>query len=112
MSTNRIAKIEDHEGHGFCGTCQRDNLRWIVTLADGTQCGTECAKKVLGYTVSPKNYTWMTGYVAVAEYTDACETAVLYRRADGRTVLVSNGCPQVMGGGAREFERRYGAVAA
>ena len=110
MSTAQatIAKIEDHEGFGRCSECEREGLRWIVVLSDGTSVGTECAKRVLGHSVTPKSYSWMTGFSAVAEHVTKFETAVLYRNDKGRTALAINGVLQSMGGGAREFERLFG----
>jgi hypothetical protein len=52
-------KVEDHEGHGICRQCDRENLRWIVTLSDGSTVGTECARTVLGYKPAPASYRWV-----------------------------------------------------
>lgn len=109
MTTTKlhITKVEDHEGMGRCGHCEREGLRWIVVLSDGTSVGTECAKRVLGYTLKPASYTWMTGYAPIAEYSNKWETAVVYANAAGRTNLVVNGHLQVIGAGMREFTRLY-----
>jgi hypothetical protein len=103
-----ITKVEDHEGFGRCGQCERENLRWVVVLSDGTRVGTECAKRACGIVVKAATYQWMTEYEPVAEYADKFETAVVYQhRTSDRTRLVVNGYLQVNGGGMAEFARRY-----
>lgn len=108
MSTKlHIAKVEDHEGFGRCGHCDREGLRWIIRLSDGSGVGTECAKRVLGFAPSPKSYNWVAGCEVVAEHSDKWETATVYRNAKGRTILAVNGHAVVIGAGLVEFNRRY-----
>lgn len=109
MSGLHIEKIEDYEGGGFCSACQKDNLRWIVTLSDGQKIGTECAKKALGYAPKPAAYSWIKDYKPIREYKDKWETAVVWKHKTGtNTRLTVNGHLQMTGGGLQEFERRYG----
>ena len=105
-SALHVTKIEDHEGFGRCGHCDRENLRWIVVLSDGTRVGTECAKRVLGINVKPNDYTWLTDYDLVAEHVTAHETFALYQLRGGtRTRLAINGHLAVNGNGRAYFER-------
>ena len=70
MQRLHVVKVEDHEGDGTCRECGREGLRWIVTLSDGTQVGTECTKKLLGVRVTPTKHQWVTAFVAVAEHVE------------------------------------------
>lgn len=108
MNTTKlhITKFEDHEGDGRCGHCGREGLRWIAVLSDGSKCGTECAKRVLGYAPAPKSFNWIAGCEVIAEHADKWTTSVVYRNAAGRTFLAENGVLMVIGGGLAEFERR------
>jgi len=45
-----VVKVEDREGTGTCTACGREGLRWIVTLSDGTQVGTEINIRTAGQT--------------------------------------------------------------
>lgn len=103
-----ITKVEDHEGHGRCGQCGREGLRWIAILSDGTSCGTECAQRVLGRTLNPKSLTWIAGTTVIAEHTTKWDTAIVYQAPGGRTLLAINGYLQTNGGGLQQFERLYG----
>lgn len=106
-----IAKIEDHEGLGRCGACEREGLRWIVVLSDGSQIGTECAKKVLGWKINRDRYAWLNNYEPVAEGVDCDTTFVLYRRRDGRAYAIAQNGAQLLSG-PPEFAlhewRKYG----
>jgi hypothetical protein len=79
-----IVKIEDHEGDGTCTACGREGLRWIVTLSDGTQVGTECTKRVTGAKPAPKSYTWVGDFRIVAEHDEYGTSYVLWQHKDGR----------------------------
>lgn len=102
-----IVKIEDHEGSGYCSACGRDNLRWIVTLSDGTRVGTECAKAVLGWKPTPAGYTWVTNFRAVAERTNRYgEHEVLWQHKTGtQTRLTVNGILCTVGGARADWDR-------
>ena len=106
-NTLTITKIEDHEGNGHCGHCDRDNLRWICTLTDGTQVGTECAKKILGWKPSPKNYQWISDFQIVAEHIEADTTFVMWQQKDGReTRETRNGGLVSIGGIRSDWTKR------
>ena len=70
-ATVTLVKIEDHEGNGECRECGRTGLRWIATLSDGTHVGTECAKQILGWKPTPKTYTWVADFTAIAKVVEA-----------------------------------------
>ena len=106
-----ITKFEDREGFGRCGHCGREGLRWIAVLSDGTACGTECAKRVLGYAPAPKSFNWIAGCEVIAEYSDKFETAIVYRNTHGCTLMATNGHLVVIGNALAEFNRRYGVAA-
>lgn len=80
-ATATIARVEDAEGDGRCGHCDREGLRWVVVLSDGSRYGLNCAKKAFGIKLLPADYVWSTGFTPCAEH-----------RHDGRVyVLWSNG---------------------
>lgn len=94
-----IVKIEDHEGDGTCTVCGREGLRWIVTLSDGTQVGTECTKRALGYAITPAKHKWTTAFRPVAEHTDCGSTYVLWEARTGNgTRETRDGHLTVVGG--------------
>jgi hypothetical protein len=103
-----VAKVEDYEGDGECGHCDRTGLRWIVTLSDGSKVGSECAKKLMGWKMSPKNYSWVNRFVPVAEKSMKHGNYVLWQGKTGKGgVLMVNGHATAFGGFAaieREFE--------
>ena len=101
MTTSKlhIIKVEDHEGNGYCGACGRENLKWIVTLSDGSEIGTECAKKTLGMTVSPANHKWVSDFTAIAEHNDFDVTYVLWQHnTSSATRETRNGHLTIIGG--------------
>jgi hypothetical protein len=110
--TVHMVKIEDHEGEGRCGACQREGLRWIVTMSDGSQVGTECAKRVMGYKPAPKSYAWVADYQPVAEHTECpaskyAATYVLWQHKAGtKTIETRNGVLQAVGGVRQAWERK------
>jgi hypothetical protein len=68
MTTTKLSidKIEDREGDGTCRHCDREGLRWIFVLSDGTEIGSGCARKVLGFAPAPKAFAWVSKFEAVA----------------------------------------------
>lgn len=109
MTTTKIhlVKIEDHEGDGRCGACGREGLRWIAVLSDGTQVGTECAKAVLGYRPTARDYSWVVDYTAVAEHVEYGVTYIMWQHKRGaRTVATRNGVLDTVGGVRAEWTRR------
>ena len=89
-----VTKIEDREGNGICQCCDRENLRWIVTLSDGSSVGTQCANKIMGH----KNYNWksltadIAGMLIIREWTSHCETICLLSNVTGtRFAITVNG---------------------
>lgn len=61
--TPALSHYEDHEGDGTCSRCQREGIRWIAVLTDGTRVGGECAKKVLGHNIpSAKRLNWLAKF--------------------------------------------------
>lgn len=96
-----IAKIEDHEGDGRCGSCGRENLRWVATLSDGSQVGLECAKKVIGFKPAPIEYSWIGDYEIVAEHVEYGRTHVLWQRKGGNATRETRGGVVVSVGGVR-----------
>jgi hypothetical protein len=110
--TKTIAKIEDYEGAGRCSACGREGLRWIVTLSDGTQIGTECAKRTLGITVAPKSYQWVTDYAPVAEHVEDGAVYVMWQRKGGTQTRETRGGTLVSVGGVRQDWAARGWLAA
>jgi hypothetical protein len=107
VSALHVVKVEDHEGTGECGACPRTGLRWIVVLSDGSRIGTECAKRVLGIPVSPRNHRWVEHFDVIAEFTDGRESWVLYRRKGGvQTRDTRNGALMGIGGCEADWKRR------
>jgi hypothetical protein len=88
--TLRIARFEDHEGDGRCGHCEREGLRWIVRLSDGSGVGTECAKAVLGWKPAPRDYKWIIGFSVVAETVAYGETFAVWQNG-ARFALTQSG---------------------
>jgi len=105
--TVHMVKIEDHEGEGRCGACQREGLRWIVTMSDGSQVGTECAKRVMGFKPAPKTYAWVEHFTPVAEHTEYRQTYVLWQHKAGTaTRETMNGTLMAVGGVRQTWERK------
>lgn len=94
-----IVKIEDHEGDGRCSECNREGLRWICTLSDGTTVGTECARKIVGFKPAPKSYNWAAGFTATAKRAEGNTTFVLWR--NGNRVAVTRNAILVAVGGSQ-----------
>jgi hypothetical protein len=103
-----LVKVEDHEGFGACSHCNREGLRWICTLSDGTTCGTECAKKVMGWKPAIKAYCWTANFTATAEHDDHGTVYVLWTHKSGNGGAISrNGELNLMGSYAHdEWARR------
>ena len=53
--------IQDCEYDGTCTMCGKEGVRWIVVMSDGSRVGGECAKKLLGWKPTAKNFSWVTG---------------------------------------------------
>jgi hypothetical protein len=104
----RLVKIEDHEGYGICHECRREGLRWVAVLSDGTQVGTECAKRVLGFKLAPKDYNWAADFTPVAEYVDCGDMFVLWQHKQRPTLDRStlNGRLFAVNGVRAEWQRR------
>lgn len=109
----RIEKIEDREGFGVCSHCGREGLRWIATLSDGSGCGLECAKRVVGFKPAPTAYRWAEHFEAVAEYRetngygDVLGVWVLWQHKSGTATRETlNGNLQTVGGCRVAWERR------
>jgi hypothetical protein len=102
-----LVKVTDHEGHGVCGLCQREGLRWICTLSDGSTCGVECAKRVMGWKPAPKSYAWAADFTAVAEHREGTQVFVLWRHKTGTATreTLCGGLQQV-GGVERSWTQR------
>lgn len=104
-STVKIAKVEDHEGFGRCQECDREGLRWVITLSDGRQVGSECAKQALGFRIRPSEHSWVTGFDAVAEHVEYGETRVLWQSKTGaQSRETRSGLLVRVGGARREWE--------
>ncbi len=107
-----VVKIEDHEGSGECQSCGRTGLRWIVTLSDGSKVGTECAKKVMGWTPAPKSYAWVADYTPVAEHVIGAEHFIMWQHKHGnRTRMTINGVLYQDGGVRQDWIRKGWIVA-
>lgn len=109
----KVEKIEDHEGDGTCGHCGREGLRWIATLSDGSRCGLECAKRVLGFKPAPTAYKWVSDFTQVAEYRevnsygDTLAVWVLWQHKRGNaTRETRDGFLQSVGGMRAAWEAR------
>lgn len=113
MSTPKlsVSHVEDHQDRdGVCGHCQRENLRWIMVLSDGTKVGSSCMKKVLGWSVPTKKIDWVVGKTLVATkvFTSGGETVTytLWTTEGGRTSEARNGYLNSVGGARADWERR------
>lgn len=109
MTALHVTMIRDAEGFGRCSHCDREGLRWIVTLSDGTNVGQGCAREILGYAVSARGVAWQSEFVPTASHTEGPDTYVLWARRDGRpeTRITRNGL-LTMVGGARVMWRERG----
>jgi hypothetical protein len=106
-TTVHLVKIEDHEGFGICQECNREGLRWIARLSDGSGVGVECAKGILGYRPAPKSYAWVSDYTAIAEVVEYGETFVLWQHKRGAlTSSTRNGQLFSVGGARAEWIAR------
>lgn len=105
--TLSIVKINDMEFEGRCTVCQREGLRWVATLSDGTGVGLECAKKVLGFKPKPVTYQWVPLYTAIAEYREGGHAWVLWQRKNGtETRETRNGHLMAVGGCRADWAKR------
>ena len=101
-----LVRVDDREGNGRCGACQREGLRWICVLSDGTEVGTECAKAALGYKPTPKTYAWVSDYTAVAERTEGSAVWTLWQAKNNSTTRETlNGNLRSIGGCRQAWER-------
>lgn len=93
-----IELIRDCEGAGRCGACQREGLRWVAQLSDGSHVGLECAKKVLGFRPAPKAYNWIADYTLTGTHTTPWETVGFWTSKDGRSAAITvNGAAHQFG---------------
>ena len=108
MTKLTIEKIEDREGDGTCRHCGREGLRWIFILSDGTEIGSGCARKVLGWAPAPKSYTW----AAKVEAVETVGAHTLYRsRKNGDAVMViAQGANLVVSGPGAWVRSRWSEV--
>ena len=97
MTKLTVVKVLDREHEGVCQECDKQNLRWILVLSDGSTVGIECAKKLTGAAFTAKKVEWVAGAVEVASGMDCGATVVLYRRGDGAVIAV-DGRPMMTGG--------------
>ena len=105
--TLTVHKVEDYEGNGECGHCDRTGLRWMVTLSDGSKVGSQCAKKLMGWKATPKNFDWTAKFNVVEEKTIVHDHFVLWQGKTGKGgVLMINGHATAFGGFAA-IERDY-----
>lgn len=116
-----IVRIEDHEGTGTCGNCQREGLRWIVVIGEDARevahVGAECAKKVLGYALArPGSYKWVSDYALTEQYDgDAAHgvTYTLWTRKDGNAAVIARNGYAILSGSLsavqRDWTTRYAA---
>ena len=107
-STPHLVKVEDHEGTGTCGACDREGLRWVCILSDGSRIGTECAKKLMGWKMAPKAYNWVADFEPVAEFVEYGATYVLWQYKRGAQTRETRNGHLVAVGGRREEWKRMG----
>lgn len=106
-----LAKIEDHEGSGRCQACDREGLRWIAVLSDGSHLGLECAATVLGYRPARNAYAWTADFQPVVEFTETwpnwqTDIWILWQNTQGHTRETCNGALRSVGGCAQSWEQR------
>lgn len=107
MTTIKLHKIEDYEGHGICRECGREGLRWIATLSDGSQVGLECSKRVLGFKPAPKAYNWLADFRPVAEFNDCGNLHVMWQHKAGTATRETlNGNLVQIGGVSAKWQQR------
>lgn len=103
-TTPTLVRVDDREGEGRCDACEREGLRWVCVLSDGTEVGTECAKAALGYKPTPKAYAWVADYAPVSEYREgngaSAVTWTLYAAKTGNATRATRDGVLVMVGGA------------
>jgi len=78
MNKLTVTKIEDREGQGICQHCNREGLRWIVILSDGSSVGFDCAKDLTGRRINGRNLNWIKAAIEMAHGTDGFEHFTLY----------------------------------
>lgn len=110
-ATVTLVRVEDHEGTGTCGACDREGLRWIAVLSDGSRVGVECAKKVLGWKPAPASYSWVEFFEPIAEHDDFGAVYVLWQQKNGAQTRVTRAGSTVLVGGGRDFWTREGWAA-
>ncbi|MFE6966794.1 hypothetical protein ACFVAJ_16920 [Agromyces sp. NPDC057679] len=100
----RIAYLEDAEGDGVCGHCNREGLRWVVHFHDGAAVGLQCARKHLGVKVAAKDIAWQTGFTPIAEHREHDVVYMLWSNGR-RTNMTQNGLLVAVGGQQAEWEK-------
>lgn len=99
MTTLTVWRIEDHEGTGECQQCGKTGLRWVTYLSDGSRVGGECAKRIMGWAPTARNFSWLTGMTLVGEASlSPTQCMTLWRSEDeARGVLAINGIANQVG---------------
>lgn len=102
-ATLTVHKIEDYAGEGRCSACRRNGLRWVVTLSDGSQVGTECTVALIGRKVSLAGLReWVPMFRIVAEHTDTDGAHhVMWQRINGSRTCETVDATLVSVGGVR-----------
>lgn len=107
-----IEVIRDCEGEGRCGACDREGLRWVAQLSDGSNVGLECAKRVLGFKPAPKSYNWQADYTLKGTLSKGAEFFGVWIHTNGRAAAITRNGVMVCNGPAEwvaEQLKRYAA---
>lgn len=113
MTTLTVWRVEDHEGTGECQRCGKTGLRWVTYLSDGSRVGGECAKRLMGWAPTKKNFSWVTGMTLLAEgdMSKTQRVALWQREGTAWAAISVNGNATAFGGIkalTRDFEDMTG----
>ena len=112
MSYLTVVRVEDCEYEGTCSICGKEGVRWVVIMSDGSRVGGECAKKLLGWKPSARNYSWVTNLSPVSTRVVPCLGNVVLWESKSKAygVISVNGNKQASGSFewiAKEYAKRY-----
>ncbi|AYQ99345.1 hypothetical protein PBI_CANTARE_125 [Brevibacterium phage Cantare] len=106
MENVKVAYVENVEGDGMCGHCNRTNLKYVATMTDGSKVGLSCAKKLMGVTITPKDVKWASNYTVEATFIEYGQTYALWVSDKGQTRTTKNGLLVGIGGQRPVWEKR------
>lgn len=87
----RVLYVENAEGDGHCGHCQRDNLKYVAHMSDGAMVGLSCARKLMGVRITNRDVAWTAGYKVIATRTEGVHFFALWINEDKHVYVTQNG---------------------